>query len=206
MTIPTPPSAPAEDAALQTPRPRGWWRRNGIALAVIAVVAPALAGFLWWDGWNAFYGHGARPVAAIAADAGGTVRMSGTTFGPIQTGIAKDTSGMNLPDGTTFHIAIVDVDPQEPITPEGTDPADVRFVSCTAPVLVQQSTGRQWTPLRAEVGVPYSSDEPETCNSQAEGPYKLVVGFVVPDDVEGPFWLDVDPAGDGRFIRFSVES
>lgn len=185
------------------PQSRGWWHRNRLALVVIAVVAPALAGFLWWDGWNAYYGYGARPVTAIMPDSDGpgTVTMGGTVFGPIQTGVASDTEGMNLPEGTRFHIAIIDVDPQRPVS----DDSDA-FVGCSAPVLVQQSTGRQWTPLRAEVGVPYSSDEPETCNTVAEGPYRLVVGFVVPDDVEGPFWVDVDPVGDDRFIRFAAES
>ncbi|MFD5226254.1 hypothetical protein ACFWHT_11595 [Microbacterium sp. NPDC058342] len=214
MTIPTPPRAPMAAAAsasdaqtsaaasVPSRRSRGWWRRNLIALLVLAVVAPALGGYVWWDGWYAAYGHGARPTTPVAPGENGTVTMAGTTFGPIESGIAVDTEGFDLPAGTSFHIATVGVDPQEFVDPGAETPV---MVSCASPVLVQQSTGRRWTPLRTELGIPYSSEEPDSCETLAEEPYQLVVGFVVPDDVEGPFWLDVDPAGDGSFIRFPID-
>lgn len=195
-------AAAAGTAAASQPAQRGWWRRNGIALIALAVLLSALGGFLWWDGWNSFYGYGVRPTTAISVSADDTATIDGTRFGPVTSGVASDTSGMNLPADTTFYVAIIDVDPMEFVEPSAQTPV---MVACLPPALVQQSTGRTWTPLRTELGIPYASDEPDRCDVTATDPYKMVVGFIVPDDVEGPFWLDVDPMGDGRFIRFSID-
>src|SRR5690606_41404879 len=86
-------------------------------------------------------------------------------------------------------------------------------ISCVAPGLVQQSTGREWTPMRSEIGIPCNDAEPSTCISDLADeddpnsamPYSMVVAFVVPDDVGGPFWVEVDPVGDDRFVRFSID-
>ncbi|WP_417555095.1 hypothetical protein [Microbacterium sp.] len=200
MTIPTPLTPIAHHEHTPVPRRRGWWRTNALALTALLVLVPAIGVGVWWNEWNAYYGFGARKVAAVQVPKDGTVELGGATWGPLKAGEAKDTSSMNLPSGTRFVIAIV------PVAPDG------KSVSCEAPLLIQQSTGREWSPLRTEVGIPFSDDEPDHCvNDLADPddktsvkPYSIVVGFVVPEDVTGPFWLDVDPFGDDRFVRFSL--
>lgn len=200
MTIPTPlrPIAHAE----RTPPARrpGWWRANRLALVALLVLVPLIGVGVWWNEWYSYYGYGARKVTAVQVPEDGTIELGGATWGPLKSGEAEDTSGLDMPAGTRLLIASV------PVKPDG------RAVTCDSPLLVQQGTGREWAPLRSEVGIPSSSDEPERCvNDLADPedpasvkPYSMVVGFVVPDDVDGPFWLDVDPAGDERFVRFSL--
>ena len=104
------------------------------------------------------------------------MKVAGAEWGPIRSGEIKDMSTLNMPEGTRLLAAIV------PVTPDG------RAVSCEPPMLVQQSTGREWTPMRSEVGIPYSYDENDTCISdladekdpESAQPFSLTVGFVVP--------------------------
>lgn len=211
MTVPTPltPTAHAEHSpAARTPAEHpsaahrgGWWRANRLALVALLVLVPLIGVGVWWNEWYAYYGYGARKVTAVQAPKDGTLDLGGATWGPLKSGEAKDTSGLDLPAGTRLLIAVL------PVRPDG------RAVACESPLLVHQSSGREWAPVRSEVGIPSSPDEPERCISDladpddpaSARPYSITVGYVVPDDVEGPFWLDVDPLGDERFARFSVE-
>ena len=84
------------------------------------------------------------------------------------------------------------------------DPADGSNVYCNSPRLVQQSTGREWKPVRSEIGIPYVAEERDLCDSTTTEPYQMVVAFVVPDDVSGPFWVDVTSAEE-TFVRFSID-
>src|SRR5690606_12493519 len=91
-----------------------------------------------------------------------------------------------------------------PVVPHGD------AVHCTAPTLVEQSTGREWREMRSELGLPYDPAEPTSCVLPEEGepalPYELVVPFIVPDDAEGPFWVDIEPfEAIPEFVRFSVD-
>lgn len=200
MTIPTPLRPIAHAESTPPPRRDGWWRTNRLALVALLVLVPLVGVGVWWNEWYSYYGYGARKVTAVQVPKDGTIELGGATWGPLKSGEAKDTSGLDMPAGTRLLIASV------PVKPDG------GAVTCDSPLLVQQSTGREWAPLRSEVGIPFSSDEPERCvndladpaNPASVKPYSMVVGFVVPDDVDGPFWLDVDPTGDGRFVRFSL--
>lgn len=193
MTIPPVPTTP-DTAASPEPAPRpSWWRRNLLALVAVAVLLPLTAVVIGGQGWRQFFAFDARPVTPVVVQPDDTVDLAGATWGPIRGGEIDDLSGLDVPAGATIIAVAVPVD-----APDG--------VACDSPVLTQQSTGRSWTPVRGEIGLDYSPEEPASCLLSDEGSYELIVPFVVPDDVEGPFWVDVRPSGsDGAFVRFPLE-
>lgn len=198
MTIPPVPPVPPTDPASRdhgvAPRLPSWWRSNRWALAALAALLPAVGFGIGWHEWDGWFGHGARPITPVMAEAEETVDLAGAEWGPVRSGELTDLQGLDVPAGATVIGVIVPVAP-------GAD-----GVSCQTPTLTQQSTGRSWTPVRSEIGLDYNADEPETCIVDETGPYELVVPFVVPDDVEGPFWVDVWPADvGGTFVRFSID-
>lgn len=194
MTIPPPP-APEVATLVEPPaKPRSWWRRNRLALVALAVLAPGTAIGIGWHEWHQYYGFDARPFVPVVVEDGDTAELAGATWGPVRGGELEDLSGFDVPDGATVIAAGIPVDPG----PDG--------VSCTTPVLVHQATGREWQTARTEMGLLFDSEEPEYCVTLDKVDYELIVPFVVPDDVEGPFWVDVWPqeAG-GSFLRFTLE-
>ncbi|GAA5146766.1 hypothetical protein GCM10025768_05810 [Microbacterium pseudoresistens] len=171
---------------------RGWWRRNAIGLAAVAVLAPATAlavgGYEWYDYFSG------RPAAPVVAEDDGELSLGGATWGPVRSTVLDDTTGMTLPADARVIIAAVPVAP------------DADAASCERPRLVEQATGRQWEEARFDLGIPSSSDEPSSCGGQGPGPFTLYVAYVVPDDATGPFWLDV-PTIDAypSFARFPID-
>ncbi|MFF3027012.1 hypothetical protein [Microbacterium sp. NPDC057944] len=193
--VPTPSADPAGDAArpVSAASP-SWWRRNRLGLAATAVLLPATLFAVGWQHWHLIYDFGARPVDPIIVAEDDSAELAGASFGPVRSAVIEDLSGLDVPDGTRVIAAAVPVEPG----PEG--------VSCRRPTLTQQSSGRQWALQRSEIGVPYNADEPEFCSSDELGDYELIAPFVLPDDVEGPFWLDVWPQDSGgTFLRFSID-
>lgn len=200
MTIPTPPQHP-ETAPSTAAERAGWWRTNRLPLLVLLILVPVVGLAIGWNEWHYAYGYGARKVNAVVAPDKGTTELNGATWGPVRSGEIADVSDMDMPEGTRLLAAVIPVEP------------DGAVVSCGQPVLVQQSTGREWTPMRSEIGIPFDDREPSACigdladedDPNSAVSYSLVVAFVVPDDVEGPFWVEVDPVGDDRFVRFSID-
>lgn len=192
MTVPLPPvplPAPPEPA-----KPTSWWRRNRLALIALAVLAPVTAVGIGWHEWHQYYGFDARPVAPIVVPEDDSAELAGATWGPVRGGEIDDLSGFDVPDDATV-IAV-----GLPVS------AGSEGVTCTTPVLVHQETGREWQTARSEIGLLSDPDEPETCLASQKGDYELIVPFVVPDDVKGPFWVDVWPQDAGRsFLRFPFE-
>lgn len=195
MTIPVPPAPPAPPVPAGEPaKPASWWRSNRLALVALAVLAPATVLGLGWHEWYQYYGYGARPFIPVTVAEDESAELAGATWGPVRGGELDDITGLDVPAGATVIAVGVPVDPEA----EG--------VGCMSPVLVDQQTGREWQPARTEIGLSSHPDEPEICVSGTAAPYELILPFVVPDDVEGPFWVDIAPyrAG-GSFVRFSLE-
>lgn len=192
MTIPPPPT-PAPVAEVPA-KPPSWWRRNRLALIALAVLVPGTAIGIGWHEWHQSYGFDARPFMPTVVADGDTAELAEATWGPVRGGELDDISGFDVPDGATVIAIGVPVDPG----PDG--------VTCETPLLVHQASGREWRPARSEIGLPSDPAEPETCLKSETGDYELIVPFVVPDDVEGPFWVDVWPqeAG-GSFLRFELD-
>ena len=195
MTIPLPPipPAPREDPETATTpgKPPSWWRRNTLALVALALLLPATAFAVGWQEWYQYFGFGVRAVTPVVVPEDETTDLVGAVWGPVRGGDIEDVSGLDMPEHARLIAVAIPVDPGA----EG--------MACETPTLVEQSTGREWSPVRAEIGLDWSADEPETCLSDQAGPYELIVPFVVPDDVEGPFWVDVRPYdAAASFVRF----
>lgn len=172
-----------------------WWRRNRLALAAVALLLPATALSIGWHEWYQYYGYGARPYQPIAVEKGDTVELAGATWGPVRGGVIEDVSGLDVPDGTKLIAVAVPVEAD-----------DEEGVACERPRLIQQSTGREWESVRHEIGLEFDVDEPEYCTSLDTGSYELIVPFVLPEDVEGPFWVEVWPSAAGAsFLRFTLD-
>lgn len=172
----------------------GWWRRNTAALIALGVLVPVSAVAIGWEGWQDYHLH--RNTIPIDVEAGESVDLLETTWGPIRASEIADVTGLDAPSGAKVIAAAI------PVDPHGDRPG------CTAPTLVQQSTGIRWAQARGELGVGYSADEPTTCVTleDAEQPYQLIVPFVVPSDAEGPFWIEVAPLdAEPSVIRFEVD-
>jgi len=195
MTIPPPP-VPAEssDAPAVAARAPGWWRRNRLALIALVILVPATAAAIGWQEWYQYFGFGARPVSAVEVDEDESIEFAGATWGPIRGGEIADVTGLDVPRDSRLIAVAVPVQ------------ASTEGIGCATPTLVEQSTGRGWDPVRDRIGLEYDSDEPTTCNSSEAGDYELILPFVVPDDADGPFWVDIMPydAG-GSYLRFSFE-
>jgi len=195
MTIPPPPVPPTPPPTPEAPaRPPSWWRRNRLALVALAILVPATAFAVGWQEWRQYFAFDGRPVTPIAVEEGDSKDTAGASWGPVRGGEITDVAGLDVPPDTRLIAVAVPADP------------DTDGLICDTPVLVEQKTGREWRPVRSEIGLESDPTEPERCMPDQTSPYELVVPFVVPDDVEGPFWVDVWPqrAG-GSFLRFSFE-
>lgn len=215
MTIPEPPRRPASaadasatetsvadasvteatDAAAVADAPNrdGWWRRNRLALLAVAVLVPVIGLGIPRFEWQIGYSMAPAQTPVEVADEG-TLDLRDATWGPIRSDEIDDLTGLDMPPDTKLIAAVIPVDPDA-----GSK------VACNPPRLVQQSTGREWKPVRSEIGIPYAAEERDTCDSTTTEPYQLVVGFVLPEDVSGPFWLEVTSLTDPTFVRFSID-
>lgn len=193
MTVLPPPIPPQPQPVTPAPARPSWWRRNLVALLALVVLAPATALGIGWHEWHQFYGYDSRPFLPTVVEKGGSAELGGATWGPVRTAVVDDTAGFDVPEGTTLIAVGVPVD------------AGAEGVTCSMPRLVQQETGREWESVRWEIGLLPDSEEPEYCTVDDTGAYELLVPFLVPDDVEGPFWVDVWPhSAGGSFLRFPV--
>ncbi|MBO9627587.1 MAG: hypothetical protein J7484_14600 [Microbacterium sp.] len=188
--------SPPTDAEIPTVRrPRGWWRRNTVALVALAVLLPASVLAIGWREWSAVYDSATQRTHPVLAGDDGTVALDGATWGPVTSGIFTAADDLPVPDGAKVVAVKVRVDNDDLGDP----------TSCPAPVLIEQSTGRQWSEMSTALGLGYDPDYPLTCTSDPTGPYELLVPFIVPVDAEGPFWVEVAPYDTApSFARFSI--
>ena len=201
---PPPDPVPADDGAVDDTQggahsasaPRGWWRRNALALGAIAVLVPLTAVAIGWREWIAVYDAATQRTHAVDADDDGTATLDGATWGPVKSGVFTADDDLPVPDGAKVIAVKVPVDVADLDDP----------VSCPAPVLVEQSSGRQWSEASTALELGYDPDAPLTCISDPTGPYELLVPFIVPVDAEGPFWVEVAPYDTApAFVRFSID-
>lgn len=192
MTIPEPPLPVLPPEVL--PKAPSWWRRNRLALIAVAILLPATVVAVGGQNWRLIYAFDARPVHPIVVEEKDSAELAGAAFGPVRSGVIEDLSGLDVPEGAKLIVAGIPVD------------SGAEGVSCRQPTLTHQASGRQWTLMRSEIGADYNAEEPEYCSSEETGSYELIAPFVVPEDLEGPFWVDVWPqdAG-GTFLRFSID-
>lgn len=158
-----------------------WWRRQRVSLIALAVAAIAVVGVhVWLDVLPA------APNATSAIDAGDdTAEVAGQTF----TVDSARWDEFEAPDGSrTLSIRIDSGGGAEATT-------------CGLLTLAEAQGDRVWSNARGVLDVPF--DEGESFCQEASGPYTLLTVFLLPDDADGPFMLELP--GDGEVARFPVE-
>lgn len=159
-----------------------WWRRQRTALIALAAALVAAAGaYVWLDLLPNLPPDGPRVTAAetSAEIAGQTLSMGDATW-----------DEFDAPDGTrSLSIRLssgggIDAEPCGPAT------------------LTETDSGRVWVSSRAGLDVPY--DEGERSCIADDGPYRILLVFLLPDDATDPFDLDIAGADDD-LVRFVVE-
>lgn len=197
---------------------RGWWKTNAVAVGMLVVLLPAGAVAIGWKDWTAANSTALNRVTAVVAPKGKTVELSGATWGPIRAAAIHDTEGMTTPPNVRVIGVVI------PVTPDPDDPDNPGDpVRCDSPLIIEKSTGRQWNESSFELGFDYSSTEYSECDSTMTEPYEIIVPFAIPEDAEGPFWIDVVPYNgfgkdgelldpeeggtgqDGKFVRFEID-
>lgn len=158
-----------------------WWRRQRTALLALVITAAAVVGAtIWLD-----------VVPNIRAtdrviDAESTVDISGQTLtlGPTEWG------EFAAPDGSrTLSIRL-----------ESSGGADASV--CGQSTLTEADTGRTWVSSRK--GLDVSSDDGENSCTIESSAYRILLVFLLPDDAEGPFRLDIE-GSDSDVARFVIE-
>lgn len=157
-----------------------WLRRQRVALLALAVAIVAVVGaYVWLDVLPGIRPAGRVIEADSTADvAGQTLSLSGAEWGEFE-------------------------------APEGTRSLSVRMTSSGGPEagsctisISEPSTSRTWLSSRDGLDVPYDEDE-RSCTIEGSS-YRILAVFLLPDDAEGPFLLDVED-GDHVTARFLVE-
>lgn len=186
------------DVPAETVRRTGWWRRNLVALCALVLLIPASVVVIAGNEWADYYLY--RSTLPVDAQDDGTIDLGNAVWGPVRSAEITDVSAFTVPADVKVIAVAVPVDPHDELP------------TCMSPMLVEQSTGRQWSEARSELGIPYSAEENATCRpaeddeSPSLEPYELIVAFGVPDDAEGPFWVEVSPAeAMPRLARFSID-
>jgi hypothetical protein len=169
---------------------RGWWRRNAVALAAIAVLAPVTAGVIAVNEWSAYdLGHATKP---ISVEPGDSARYDGAQIGPAS---AVFTDAPGTPPGTRVVSATVLVAPgEEPI-------------SCVSPLLREAGgSGRQWSEASFDLEREYDPARKTSCDSELPIRYSLTLEYLVPEDATGPFVIELSAADElPRFVSLVVE-
>lgn len=169
---------------------RGWWRRNAISLAAIAVLLPVTVGVIAVNEWSEWdLGHATKP---ITVPAGETVSYAGATIGPAR---AEFTDDPLAPPGTRVVSTTVLVDP-------GDSP-----IVCRTPHLREaEGAGRQWDEASLELERDFDAARNTFCSSEMPIRYSLTLDYLVPDDAEGPFVIELESGEElPVFVRLTIE-
>jgi len=172
---------------------RGWWRRNALPLAGVAVLLPVTFGVVGWNEWNESFAE--EPTQPVVASPGTAVEFEDAVWGPAEIEMMEPGAEFEAPAGSQIVMVTVPVDP-------GADAA-----TCRPPTL-QESTGarREWQDVTFEIGWSPPSEQLGSCVEDGTDPFTITVAFLVPLDATGPFAVDlVTPEALPGFVRLLVE-
>lgn len=158
-----------------------WWRKQRIALIALLAAAAAVVGVhVWFDVLPS------STAAASVVDArDGAAEVAGQRF----TLDSARGDEFEAPSGSrTLSIRIE--------SSGGTD-----ATTCGPFTLAEVRGDRVWTNARSALDVPFEAGE-SYCQ-EGSGPYVILAVFLLPDDADGPFVLEIP--GDGEVARFPVE-
>lgn len=158
-----------------------WWHRQRIAVTALVVAAVAMVGAtVWLDVLPSI-----RPTDRVI-EAESTVDLAGQTLtlGP------AEWDEFDAPDGArTLSVRL-------------SSRGDFDAKTCGNASLTETSTERTWLSTRAPLDVPYDEGE-NSCIAESSS-YRILLVFLLPDDVEGPFVLDIE-GSDQDLARFRIE-
>lgn len=171
---------------------RGWWRRNAVALIVLALLVPA--GLFALDAIE----FGAVRNAERDIAAGSSTSIADWDFGSA-TVESLDPAAVGAPRGTEPVVVTVRVDRGH------------RFLRCTPPAIVEPATGRSWTSITTLDWSPPPGSQ-TSCTSRTGIPYDLVALVLLPagegqsvgDDLIVELSTASNLAG-GLDLRFAVD-
>ncbi len=160
-----------------------WWRTQRTALIALTIAIVAVVGaYLWLDVLPSI-----RPTdRVIEADSDSASTISGQ------------------------ELALGFVEWREFDAPEGSQTLSIRLsasggpdaASCGTATLTERSSSRTWKSSRD--GLDVSSDLGESSCVAEPASYRILLVFLLPEDAEGPFVLDIE--GDDRDVaRFTVD-
>ncbi|HWM17440.1 MAG TPA: hypothetical protein VNP97_12720 [Microbacterium sp.] len=154
----------------------GWWRRNAISLAAIAVLLPVTVGVIAVNEWS----EQGVPIGSgpIVVEPGAVVSYGGARVGPAKATFTDDPAA---PSGARVVSTTVLVSP---------DDGPIR---CLSPVLRElEGTGRQWDEASSELDRDFAADRRTFCDSERSIRYSLTLDYLVPSDATGPFTVDLE--------------
>lgn len=158
-----------------------WWRRQRRALIALAIAAVAMLGAtVWLDILPSI-----RPTDRV-----------------IEAESTVDIAGQTLTLGPTEW--------DEFESPEGSQTLSVRLAStggstadrCGQTTLTEIDSARTWLSSRDDLDV--SSDEGESSCVAEPASYRILLTFLLPDDADGPFLLDIE-GSDNDLARFHID-
>lgn len=158
-----------------------WWRRQRLSLIALAIAAVAMLGAtVWLDIVPSI-----RPTDRVI-EAESTVDIAGQTLtlGPTEWGEFE--------------------------TPEDTRVLSIRLASsggsdaalCGQAALTEIDRDRTWLSSRKDLDVS-SADGENSCLPESAS-YRILLTFLLPDDAEGPFLLDIE-GSDDDLARFRID-
>jgi len=166
-----------------------WWRSNALALGAIVVLVPATYAAMSWNEWSSVLQNSASQ--AVTLQPGDEIEYAGATVGPAT---AEFTQLPDMPPRTRVVTVTLHIDPGDP--PITCSPLPLREVG---------GLERQWD-ARDDLGREWDPDIQTFCDSEAEGAYDLLLDYLVPEDVSGPFAVEVKSVeGWPEFVSAVVE-
>ncbi|MFD4960102.1 hypothetical protein [Microbacterium sp. NPDC058389] len=160
----------------------GWWRSNAVALGALIVLVPATYAALTWNEWSSVLQG--SPSQAITVEPGDTVKYAGATVGPAS---AEFTELPSVPQGAHVVTVTLHIDPGKHSKPGKPGKPTNPPISCSSPELHEiGGLERQWN-ANDDLGREWDPDRWTFCDSDATGPYDLLLDYLVPVDVSGPF-------------------
>ncbi len=158
-----------------------WWHRQRVALIALLVAVVAVVGVhVWFDVLPA-----STDDTAMIDARNGSAEIAGQS-------LALDSARWDEFDA-----------------PAGSRTLSIRVESgggsdataCGLFTLAEAEGARVWSNARSVLDVPFDAGE-SFCQEES-GPYVILAVFLLPDDAEGPFVLEIP--GDGEVARFPVE-
>ncbi|HYP73305.1 MAG TPA: hypothetical protein VEP72_04395 [Microbacterium sp.] len=167
---------------------RGWWRRNAIALVVLAALVPA--------GWFAFdtieFGVVRNPTQSVEASK--TAHVEGAVFGVVRM-TPLEVDDVAAPTGSKPVLVTI------PVHRRSGEPY------CMGVTVTETATGRTWRSASGVLTWTPGDGQQETCTSGSEPRFDLVAPVLLAGDAVGPFvvGLSVAREADTLDLEFAVD-